>query len=84
MAEEILSFLSGGPGHVTRGRSGGETTKEGFVMRWPQITMIVFAVLSLYISLTEHGKPRGPGNFWYSLIGTLIQLGLLWAGGFWK
>ena len=53
-------------------------------MRWPQITMIVFAVLSLWISLTEHGKPRGPGNFWYSLIGTLIQLGLLWAGGFWK
>ncbi|MDO4989330.1 MAG: hypothetical protein Q4E45_02380 [Eubacteriales bacterium] len=53
-------------------------------MRWPQITMIVFAVLSLWISLTDHGKPRGPTNFWVNLIGTLIQVGLLWAGGFWK
>lgn len=53
-------------------------------MKWPQITMIVVYALSLYIAAAEHGQPQPRRNFWASLIGTAINFGLLWAGGFWR
>lgn len=51
----------------------------------PQIILIVLYSISLCIAANQHGKPRdGENNFWVSLIGTGIIIGLLvWGGFFW-
>ncbi len=53
-------------------------------MRWPQIAVIVLYALSLGITLSKDGQPQPPYNFWTSLLGIGIQVGLLIAGGFFK
>ena len=53
-------------------------------MRAPQIIMIVIFALGLFISLENHGKPKqGTDNFFLTLLGTAINIALLWWGGFW-
>jgi hypothetical protein len=52
-------------------------------MRAPQIIMIVLFSASLLLTTKDHGKPRtGNNNFWVSLISVVIQVGILWWGGF--
>ena len=49
----------------------------------PQIIMIVFAAISLLLNAYLHGKPKeGKYSFWVTSIGWVIQMGLLWWGGF--
>ena len=49
----------------------------------PQIAMIALYMISLGVSLSEHGKKTiKTENFLTSLISVSIQLTLLWWGGF--
>jgi hypothetical protein len=52
-------------------------------MHSPQIIMFVLLLLSLGVSIGTHGKPRKPTNAGAALIAVLIEVGLLWWGGFW-
>ena len=61
----------------------GMTQKGVNTMRWPQITIIVMYALSFGTELSRHGKPKeGVYNAWYSLIGTVIGIAILYCGGF--
>lgn len=51
-------------------------------MKAPQIILIVIYSISLLLSARDHGKPRPNGNFWLSLVATVISVGLLLWGGF--
>jgi len=54
-------------------------------MSAPAIIYIVIASLGLLGAAYMHGKPKeGTYNFWISLVGTLITVGLLFWGGFFK
>ena len=49
----------------------------------PQIIMIIVFGLNLGISIAKNGEPREDTyNFWITLIGTIINVGLLYWGGF--
>ena len=51
----------------------------------PQICLIVLIALGLGISLAKHGEPRDDTyNFFTTLISSLIYVGLLILGGFFK
>ena len=46
--------------------------------------MVMYAI-SLLIAAHDHGKPKvGTNNFWVCLVGTAIQLLLMWWGGFFR
>jgi hypothetical protein len=51
-------------------------------MTIPAIIVLAISGISLLITAHDHGKPRSDNNFWISLIGTIITLGLLYWGGF--
>jgi len=52
---------------------------------WPQITVIVIITINLSIALLKHGEPRTDNhNFGLTLISALIQIALLYYGGFWS
>ena len=52
-------------------------------MKTPQVITLCLYGASLGLSLAKHGKPReGTESFWISLFATVMQLGLLWWGGF--
>ena len=53
-------------------------------MKAPQIVLIVLYSLSLGISMSKHGKPREPYNFWTSFLAVIIEVAILWWGGFWR
>ena len=49
----------------------------------PQIVMIVLFAMSLGISAATHGKPKdGNNSFFLSLLSVVIQVAILWWGGF--
>lgn len=49
----------------------------------PQILMIVLFAVTLLLTANKHDKPReGKYNFWSALIAIIIQVGLLYWGGF--
>jgi hypothetical protein len=50
----------------------------------PQICYIVIITLGLGISLAKHGESQGDYNFFTTLIGAAIQIGLLILGGFFR
>ena len=51
----------------------------------PQIIMIVIYALGLGIALVQNGtKKEGTNSFWVTFFGTLINVAILWWGGFWK
>lgn len=48
-----------------------------------RITFIVWLAFGMGVVLAEHGKPRtGNYHFGVSLVSTVLQLLLLWGGGF--
>lgn len=48
-----------------------------------QIIYVGILMLSLGINMAQHGKTEvKKHNFWYSFVACVIQLGILWAGGF--
>lgn len=52
-------------------------------MRAPQIIMIVVSAMYVGIGLAMHGQPKtGEHNFVVSLLGAVIELSILWWGGF--
>ncbi len=53
-------------------------------MHTPQIIVLVLMGIGLLLSANQHGQPRKPTNFWLSLIGTMLTIGLLIWGGFFK
>ena len=50
---------------------------------WAQWVWVGLMLISLLFGAHYHGRPRGPYNFWVVLLGNLLGLGLLYAGGFW-
>lgn len=51
-------------------------------MRTPQIIMMIMMTMSVTISLVKHGEDKGTYNFWYALIGTILEFSILKYGGF--
>jgi LPXTG-motif cell wall-anchored protein len=50
---------------------------------WPQITILIIWVLSIGISMGQHGKPRtGNNSLWLTLFGMMISAFILYSGGF--
>lgn len=48
-----------------------------------QIIYLAMMMLSLGVSLAEHGKPKeGRHSFWISFISLAIQITILYFGGF--
>ena len=51
----------------------------------PQIIYLLLLFAGLGVSLARHGSPREvKENFYYSLVGVCIQIGLLWWGGYFQ
>lgn len=52
-------------------------------MHIAKIILLILYAVALGVALAKHGEPKtGLFSFWSSLIGTVIELGLLWWGGF--
>lgn len=52
-------------------------------MGWCQIIYLAWLGLGLGVALAEHGKPKtGVNRFGYSFFAAIIQLVLLYFGGF--
>lgn len=51
-------------------------------MGWPQITLLVLYFVALMCSFRDDGKPRSNESFGRTLLSVLINLFLLWEGGF--
>lgn len=48
-----------------------------------RITFIVWLALGLGVMLAKHGEPKnGTYSFWVGLVSSVLQLLLLWGGGF--
>lgn len=52
-------------------------------MEAPQIVMICFYVFALAVDLVKHGEPQDDHNFFITLVGSSIGVGVLYWGGFW-
>ncbi|QXL85926.1 transglycosylase SLT domain-containing protein [Comamonas sp. NLF-1-9] len=53
-------------------------------MGWPQWTLLFLLLVSLLLAANQHGKPQGKTSFPARLVAFLIQISLLWAGGFFQ
>jgi hypothetical protein len=51
-------------------------------MKTPQLTFLILILVGLLIAANQHGKERKPTDFWTTLIATLLQLTILYWGGF--
>jgi hypothetical protein len=52
-------------------------------MQAPQIIIIALYAMALLLNSHLHGKERtGKYNFWTTLVGTIMQLSILYWGGF--
>jgi hypothetical protein len=52
-------------------------------MHWPQIAMIVLIVFGLTVHITKHGEKREDRyNGFTMFVAAMIEIGLLYAGGF--
>ena len=51
-------------------------------MKWPQLVYLGLIFLSLGLTLGKHGEPQPKYNFFSTLIGSILQLLILQAGGF--
>lgn len=50
---------------------------------WPQVAMIAIIAINLFDELERHGEPKtGFHDFWTMLIGAVIEVLILKAGGF--
>lgn len=53
------------------------------VLQAPQLTYFAIILLSLGIAIKEHGTPKeGNNNVFTALISTLIQMAIMYWGGF--
>lgn len=48
----------------------------------PQAILLGFYGLALILSVKDHGKPREPTNAWNMIASIVLQLALMWWGGF--
>lgn len=48
----------------------------------PQAVLLVLYGLSLALNIRDHGKPREPTNAWTALVSMVLQIVILWWGGF--
>ena len=53
-------------------------------MSTPAIIMIVLFTVGMTVSAIKHGEPSPNYNFWGNLISSIISIGLLYWGGFFK
>jgi hypothetical protein len=53
-----------------------------FQLGIPQIIMIALIISSIVISIVNHGKKREPYNAYSVLIGAVLEVALLYWGGF--
>lgn len=51
---------------------------------WPQYTILALVLVGLGASLSDHGRPRSAENAWTTLIAAVLNLWLLYMGGFFK
>lgn len=52
-------------------------------MNAPQLILLTLFAASILLAANQHGKKReGTHNFWVSLIALIIQLSLMYWGGF--
>jgi hypothetical protein len=51
-------------------------------MGWPQVTLIALSAVSVAIAGVKHGEPKGNWSFWAAIVSVGIEIGLLYAGGF--
>lgn len=51
---------------------------------WPPIIVLILEGLTLVTHISLHGKSRVPYNGPLQFVGTVITLGLLYWGGFFK
>lgn len=51
-------------------------------MHWPQYTMLAMYIFALGHSIHTHGQTRSRENAMGTLLGVLVGLALLYAGGF--
>lgn len=50
-----------------------------------QIIFTGWLLMGLGCYISKHGEPRtGTYNFWIALLGTAIQIGILYLGGFYN
>lgn len=50
---------------------------------WPQVTLFALLMISLGISMKEHGNPKsGTYNAWVTFIAVIVELFILYSGGF--
>ena len=52
-------------------------------MKWPQIVLLILYAFGLGVAAVKHGEPRDNYNFWTTLFATVIEILLLYWGGFW-
>jgi hypothetical protein len=50
----------------------------------PQIIYLALVGINLLLTANLHGKERSNYNFWITLVGTFLGLGLLYWGGFFQ
>jgi len=53
-------------------------------MNWANYTLIILAAITVGVSIGAHGKPRANHNFWSTFIAVIIELTLLYYGGWFK
>lgn len=53
-----------------------------FQLGVPQIIMIALMISSIVISIVNHGKKREPYNAYSALISAVLEVALLYWGGF--
>ena len=51
-------------------------------MGWPQIVWVAVSTMGIGIALVKHGEPREKYNFWVTLGSFVIEMLILWKGGF--
>lgn len=53
---------------------------------WPQWAMMALVAFCAAFTLAKHGelRPQRKYNFWSDLLGSAIQIAILWAGGFFR
>ena len=49
---------------------------------WPQAAMLVIYAIGVVNETVNHGKPQPNYNAWTRLVGAIVGLSILWAGGF--
>jgi hypothetical protein len=52
------------------------------IMRAPQVILLFLYSLALGFTIARHGTPKGDHNLWAEIIAIVVNLSLLYWGGF--